>query len=544
MSTTTAPPVQPPKATQDDSIPSMVNPIASPLLQIIRKDCQKEPPKTEKTGKTNTSEETLLRTEAVQPAYKLTQAVPERIGSPNIDGDAVKTKREKDSGTNKATKSQTDTVADHSRVIFRRASPEMVHIPNSDGYFQKVRRGGKLFQCQGFGDCRMCFSRSEHLARHIRKHTGERTFQCRCGRSFSRLDNLRQHVYAVHAGESQNYQTIKQNFVPENGQSQAEEVAISKPGSEHNRRRNKSGEVKSASPKSPSLSPPVPKQREIEIRTGLNTNTGGFDSLINGIHVNSRHSSSNASISSVTSIDEKPVTPVANSQPVPATNGAVPPIMIPVDGKYHYPPVVYPPRAFHYPLYNGVPVSHSPQYSPYAMQQQVAPPLPTPPQLTPPLSAGLPPYASDADADQGKVLPENNSSYSKPPVMSMQSHYSAPAQQHQANQAPAQQPIVQQPSFQQPPAQQLPVQQPPIHHLPVHQPSIHQPAPGASETPQAPQAPHPPHLIHAHLPATGPPPAPFYNSGMVLMPQGPPGYQMVYPPHEHGFAYSYPAVML
>ncbi|KAJ7701172.1 hypothetical protein B0H17DRAFT_1195458 [Mycena rosella] len=27
---------------------------------------------------------------------------------------------------------------------------------------------GKTFQCRGFGECRMVFSRSEHLARHIR----------------------------------------------------------------------------------------------------------------------------------------------------------------------------------------------------------------------------------------------------------------------------------------------------------------------------------------------------------------------------------------
>lgn len=31
----------------------------------------------------------------------------------------------------------------------------------------------KLFQCTGFGDCNMVFTRSEHLARHARKHTGE-----------------------------------------------------------------------------------------------------------------------------------------------------------------------------------------------------------------------------------------------------------------------------------------------------------------------------------------------------------------------------------
>ncbi|KAJ3732448.1 hypothetical protein DFJ43DRAFT_1039315 [Lentinula guzmanii] len=61
----------------------------------------------------------------------------------------------------------------------------------------------KTFQCRNYGDCRMVFSRSEHLARHIRKHTGERPFTCHCGKNFSRLDNLRQHAQTVHADKAE-----------------------------------------------------------------------------------------------------------------------------------------------------------------------------------------------------------------------------------------------------------------------------------------------------------------------------------------------------
>ena len=35
----------------------------------------------------------------------------------------------------------------------------------------------------------------------VRKHTGERPFQCHCARRFSRLDNLRQHAQTVHVNE-------------------------------------------------------------------------------------------------------------------------------------------------------------------------------------------------------------------------------------------------------------------------------------------------------------------------------------------------------
>ncbi|KAF8985603.1 hypothetical protein BGZ46_003298 [Entomortierella lignicola] len=66
----------------------------------------------------------------------------------------------------------------------------------NDGHASKTHKG-KVFQCTGFGDCRMVFTRSEHLARHARKHTGEKPFQCvveGCTRMFSRFDNMVQHT--------------------------------------------------------------------------------------------------------------------------------------------------------------------------------------------------------------------------------------------------------------------------------------------------------------------------------------------------------------
>ncbi|CAM1503653.1 Fc.00g012440.m01.CDS01 [Cosmosporella sp. VM-42] len=73
---------------------------------------------------------------------------------------------------------------------------------NADGSRSNKKKKSQRFYCVEYPPCNLSFTRSEHLARHIRKHTGERPFQCHCSRRFSRLDNLRQHAQTVHVNEN------------------------------------------------------------------------------------------------------------------------------------------------------------------------------------------------------------------------------------------------------------------------------------------------------------------------------------------------------
>ncbi|KAF2271667.1 uncharacterized protein EI97DRAFT_462634 [Westerdykella ornata] len=71
----------------------------------------------------------------------------------------------------------------------------------SDSSRPAKKKKGQRFFCTDYPPCNLSFTRSEHLARHIRKHTGERPFLCHCSRRFSRMDNLRQHAATVHINE-------------------------------------------------------------------------------------------------------------------------------------------------------------------------------------------------------------------------------------------------------------------------------------------------------------------------------------------------------
>ena len=49
--------------------------------------------------------------------------------------------------------------------------------------------------CFSLQDCGWRFARSDELSRHMRKHTGDKPFQCKlCERAFSRSDHLSLHM--------------------------------------------------------------------------------------------------------------------------------------------------------------------------------------------------------------------------------------------------------------------------------------------------------------------------------------------------------------
>ncbi|KAF9277301.1 hypothetical protein BGZ68_009399 [Mortierella alpina] len=89
-----------------------------------------------------------------------------------------------------------------SRATESQTSPSVARKLSVTKGSGKAAAGGatsspKTFQCTGYPGCNMVFTRSEHLARHERKHTGEKPYKCivpNCPRTFSRYDNMIQHT--------------------------------------------------------------------------------------------------------------------------------------------------------------------------------------------------------------------------------------------------------------------------------------------------------------------------------------------------------------
>jgi hypothetical protein len=50
----------------------------------------------------------------------------------------------------------------------RSADPALTFTPEGAPIVPVGVSGGKMFRCRGFGDCDKVFTRSEHLARHVR----------------------------------------------------------------------------------------------------------------------------------------------------------------------------------------------------------------------------------------------------------------------------------------------------------------------------------------------------------------------------------------
>ncbi|PKS12314.1 hypothetical protein jhhlp_001614 [Lomentospora prolificans] len=138
-----------------------------------------------------------------------TSPFPQAVQVPNsTSGGSSLNEREGSAQTNNEDVEMEGTSAGPSDPTMVGTEPSIQEEPgsdddsvNADGSRSNKKKKSQRFYCTDYPPCNLSFTRSEHLARHIRKHTGERPFQCHCSRRFSRLDNLRQHAQTVHINE-------------------------------------------------------------------------------------------------------------------------------------------------------------------------------------------------------------------------------------------------------------------------------------------------------------------------------------------------------
>ncbi|GAD93266.1 C2H2 transcription factor [Paecilomyces variotii No. 5] len=133
-----------------------------------------------------------------QPQTNNSESDPQNRQNSTEDGTRSNDAAQSNSTSNKESRSPRQSTDDNAGDSDGDSGNESEH--GGSGPPSKKKKGQRFF-CTDFPPCSLSFTRSEHLARHIRKHTGERPFQCHCSRRFSRLDNLRQHAQTVHVNE-------------------------------------------------------------------------------------------------------------------------------------------------------------------------------------------------------------------------------------------------------------------------------------------------------------------------------------------------------